>query len=296
MNKYIFIIAFLILIPQTTGAINFNYQLSQSSEAYQIKIFFEDNQDNFNTIEGEIKFSTPNINQAKILNTNSIIDFWIDQPAINNNILIFSGMTPGGIENERGELLTIELDKKISFSEIKITESNGSYYLNDGKGTAVNFSGTEQIITKEQAERLTEDIIDIYPPENFSPKIVSDPEIFSGQSFLVFDTKDKGSGIAYFRVAETKKIKRDKNNLISPARESQWKITTSPYILKDQKLSSYILVEAIDQVGNRRLAIIYPQTKAVNNTKYYFSAIIILFLLILGVVKQKIKCQKSKQK
>lgn len=288
----------LLIVPNISWAFDFDYQVSKKNQTYLLQIFFIDNHETFNTIEGEITIKNLNLKNANISTTNSVIDFWVDKPMISNNKISFSGITPGGIAQETGEILSVNFQALENLSEIIIETAQGAYFLNDGLGTINNFTQNSRTITLPESDSEAPGINDLYPPENFYPKVFSDPDIYNGQYILVFDTKDKGSGIDYYQVAETKRITRDSNGKISPLRNSQWKKAESPYILHDQKLSSYVLIEAVDKAGNKRLAIIYPQTKPLDNTKYYFSVIIIVLILISTLIiwKLKTKCSRQKQK
>ncbi len=301
MKKIYFLMIFvftLLIIPNISWAFDFDYQVSKKNQTYLLQIFFIDNHETFNTIEGEITIKNLNLKNANISTTNSVIDFWVDKPMISNNKISFSGITPGGIAQETGEILSVNFQALENLSEIIIETAQGAYFLNDGLGTINNFTQNSRTITLPESDSEEPEINDLYPPENFYPKVFSDPDIYNGQYILVFDTKDKGSGIDYYQVAETKRITRDSNGKISPLRNSQWKKAESPYILHDQKLSSYVLIEAVDKAGNKRLAIIYPQTKPLDNTKYYFSVIIIVLILISTLIiwKLKTKCSRQKQK
>lgn len=301
MKKIYFLMIFvftLLIIPNISWAFDFDYQVSKKNQTYLLQIFFIDNHETFNTIEGEITIKNLNLKNANISTTNSVIDFWVDKPMISNNKISFSGITPGGIAQETGEILSVNFQALENLSEIIIETAQGAYFLNDGLGTINNFTQNSRTITLPESDSEAPEINDLYPPENFYPKVFSDPDIYNGQYILVFDTKDKGSGIDYYQVAETKRITRDSNGKISPLRNSQWKKAESPYILHDQKLSSYVLIEAVDKAGNKRLAIIYPQTKPLDNTKYYFSVIIIVLILISTLIiwKLKTKCSRQKQK
>jgi competence protein ComGC len=299
-KTYLLIITILtiLIIPNISWAFDFDYQINKKNQSYLLQILFTNNHSTFNALEGEIKIKNLDLINPTISTANSIIDFWVDKPIISSNTITFSGITPGGITQETGEILSINLQPINNLSEIIIESAQGTYFLNDGQGTASDFTQNTKTLTLPEIESEVPEIKDLYPPENFYPKVFSDPDIYNGQYILVFETKDKGSGIDYYQVAETKKITRDSTGKISPIRNSQWKKAESPYILKDQKLSSYILVEAIDKVGNKRLAIIYPQTKPLDNTKYYFSVIIIVLIIISSLIiwKLKTKCSRQKQK
>jgi hypothetical protein len=81
---------------------------------------------------------------------------------------------------------------------------------------------------------------DTEPPEDFTPIIASDPNIFEGKHFLVFVAQDKGSGIDRYELSE------DGGNSFSPAH--------SPFLLQNQSLDTKIIIKAIDASGNEKIA------------------------------------------
>jgi len=72
----------------------------------------------------------------------------------------------------------------------------------------------------------------------------------------------------------------------------------SPYLLKDQKLKSFIYVKAVDKAGNERIATLAPRypLKWYEKWENWIIIIIVTFILYLlwKVIKSKIKYQKSK--
>ncbi|OGH83817.1 MAG: hypothetical protein A2261_03705 [Candidatus Magasanikbacteria bacterium RIFOXYA2_FULL_44_8] len=107
--------------------------------------------------------------------------------------------------------------------------------------------------------------IDVDAPESFKPEIAQDPNIFGGKWFLAFATQDKGSGIDHYEIREDlgfriknlggiiKKFLIPKSYLLN-----SWQEVESPYVLKDQKLKSWVYIKAIDKAGNERIEVI-PQ-------------------------------------
>ena len=92
-------------------------------------------------------------------------------------------------------------------------------------------------------------IVDKESPESFVPEIAIDTFLFDKKWFLVFTTQDKGSGIDYYEVKETR---WSIINIIS-----KWNYAESPYILKDQQLKSCIFVKAFDKAGNEKVVMIH---------------------------------------
>jgi hypothetical protein len=70
---------------------------------------------------------------------------------------------------------------------------------------------------------------------------------------LVFSTQDKGSGIDYYEVKEESQF------LLFRLLPSKWHRAESPYLLRDQSLSSRIYVKAVDRAGNKQFAELLPK-------------------------------------
>ena len=109
-------------------------------------------------------------------------------------------------------------------------------------------------------------MIDTLPPEPFEITIGQNPSIFAGQYFLTFAAVDKTSGIDHFEILETRKGK------------GKWERGESPYLLKDQSLTSIIKVKAVDKAGNERIAEIVPP---LNPFPYRTRILVLIGMLIL---------------
>jgi hypothetical protein len=209
---------------------------------------------------------------------------------------MFSGIVPGGYNDSQGLIFSITfLAKKEGSGTI---EFNGVKALrNDGKGTEVplTISNFQFSISNLPAgepvpqEVTTPKTEDRNPPEEFTPQVAADPAIFEGKWFLVFATQDKGSGIDHYEVLESRNQKIENRN---------WRTVESPYLLKDQKLKSFIYVKAVDKAGNERIATLAPRypLKWYEKWENWIIIIIVTFIsyLLWKVIKSKIKYQKSK--
>jgi hypothetical protein len=98
-----------------------------------------------------------------------------------------------------------------------------------------------QLQKDEWQEELEKDKI---PPEDFKPEIVK----INNKYYLAFSTKDKNSGIDHYDVLEKPQAKSLLKSIIA-----KWVKTNSPYLLKNQSLSSNIEVRAVDKAGNERI-------------------------------------------
>ena len=120
---------------------------------------------------------------------------------------------------------------------------------------------------------LVEMKADTEPPEDFTPAIVNDPNVFDGKYFLVFATQDKGTGVDHYEV-----------------REGRWgwfREAESPYLLKQQKISRDVYVKAVDSAGNERIAVIPARVHSAWWEGYELFAILVVVILIACAYKRR---------
>lgn len=242
-----------------------NEYYTQETFIIDVRIDVEHNE-SINAIEAYFKF--PNdILEAKDFSTGNSILTFIEEPKIDQGkgLISFVGIIPGGyggrIPGDPGKsnLLGRIIFQAISSGSAKITfEDNSQTLLSDGKGTSAKLT-TKGVIIEVQSpvevqpqkdewqEELEKDKIS---PEDFKPEIIK----IDDKYYLAFTAKDKDSGIAYYVIRETRRkisLKRET--------DAKWVEAESPYVLKDQKLRSYIYVKAIDKAGNERIVVVEPR-------------------------------------
>ncbi len=124
---------------------------------------------------------------------------------------------------------------------------------------------------------------DNIPPEPFTPEIYRDPTF--NKWFLRFNARDNQSGIDHYEVLERKEF-----NLFGLKFNglSSWIKTESPYLLKDQKLKSYIYVKAFDRANNERISVLVPQVAPAWYENYLIWFIIIILVIISYFVRKNI--------
>lgn len=209
---------------------------------------------------------------------NSIVNFWVEKPSIEDNKIIFSGIIPSGftetlnpLNQEKSPGLITQLifqGNKEGSGEIKIIPE---LYSNDGLATLVESAEFSiKISIDDIVANKAYNWNDKFLPEDFSPIIESDPLIFEGQYFLVFSAIDKGSGIDHYEVREG---------------GGKWVIAESPYLLSDQNLFSDIFVRAVDKAGNTRTVKIPAKNvkseKPVPKTQVFLAFFIAIIIIIL---------------
>ena len=270
-----------------------------TDQQFQVDLILNTEGEQINAVEGKIVFPEDLLEVKEIRDGNSIINFWIERPWILRQTdakperktdadIVFSGIVPGGYNGSQGLILSIIfLAKKGGSGLIEI--QNAKTLLNDGKGTEAQLKifNFQFSIFKESPISQTPilEIQDTEPPEDFQSEISRDPAIFDGKWFLVFATQDKGSGVDHYEIRETKRK-------IEHETEANWVIAESPYLLKDQKLQSYIYVKAVDKAGNERIIIVPPRNPLKWYEKFENWVIIILLAVLVFYILRKILWQK----
>ncbi len=247
-----------------------------------IPIYVDTEGESVNAFEVKIKFSD-NLIFRDFQEANSIINFWVEKPIIQNNTLQFSGVSIGGYVGRKGLLTNLIFETKGENALIEILPSS-KVLLNDGFGTEAKLKGERKFL---EIKKLTsqEFIEDKFPPESFQIYLSKNKEMFENKYFVIFNTTDKQSGIAYYEVAE-------KQSFIKPnLKDLNFEKAESPYILKDQTLRSYIFVKAVDKVGNERIEYLKPK-KLLSFDEIFnilIFGIIIFFLIKLIYKKWRLK-------
>lgn len=284
------IIYFLFSIPPALAAeIFFKVESPEIAinQLFKVSLMLDTQEQTINAVEGEVTFSNNLIELIDIIDSDSIINLWVEQPSYqcqDSCQLSFSGISPGGFEGvlspyykgyRPGKIIDLVFRaKKIGIGTIET--KNARALLNDGYGTRakltlkpLTYSIQEFVVVPPYIP-----VIDTLPPEPFEPTISRDPLIFNGQYFLVFITYDKDSGIDHYEVREG----------IKP-----FIISESPYLLKYQKLDRKITVKAVDKAGNERVVTLPPLKPRVWYEKYWKLVIITVLVLLAIIIWQKFK-------
>jgi len=212
-----------------------------------------------NAVEGEIRIPE-GMEVKEISDGSSVVSHWVEFPELKGNSIKFSGIIPGGFADEEGKVLSVIIIPRDYGSHI-ISFVQAVVYKHDGKGTPVEISNqtVEALVTRETEEgqeivpERPVDVVDSFPPENFTIAIVK----IAGAWHAVFDTQDKGSGLSHYLLAE---VSADEViNTPTPVPTKLWRAVKSPVRLKDQSLNKNIYVTAVDNRNNVRTENIIPR-------------------------------------
>ena len=259
--------------------VNSNDSKIGANQEFTIVVAIDTQDQSINAMEGNVIFPSDLLEIKKIQDGNSIINFWIERTAANQSgVIHFSGIIPGGYQNENGFIFSIVFKAgKIGDGSIKINEANA--LLNDGTGKAADlrispfhFSVLE--LDKDASSRPPPVDIekDAVLPEEFNPEISSSADLFDGKWFLVFATQDKGSGIDYYQVRE--------------GVFGNFHTVLSPYLLQNQNLDKVIFVKAVDRSNNERIETVYPPNWRPWYKNYWIFVIIIIGVMFIIIIRK----------
>jgi len=226
-----------------------------------------------NGIEGSVSFPD-NISFVRAEEGNSIVNLWVEKPALSDGSVKFSGIIPNGFsgvidpfnpDNKLPGLIIRLIFETKKEGDCNISISKAITTLNDGLGTIDNITPSSakisiQNISNPYIYKTSNDVA----PE-LSASVVRDPNIENNKYVLIFDAKDKQTGIKEVLIKEGSR---------------PWKKIESPYLLEDQSRHSIITVQATNYSGSS----IAINIDALPYKLISFINIIILIFILVGLL------------
>lgn len=250
-------------------------------QVFEVGVFVNTQNENANAFEGSISFPEDMLTLREVRDGNSIISLWVKKPSFENeskNTIFYSGVVPGGFNGRRGYLFSLIFESNTT-GTIHINSLNEQILRNDGKGSAVVIEKAPLVFSSIMTSSTEGTFFaphDVTPPESFTGMITSDPLIFDGKNFLVFNTEDKSSGMWGYEIAE---FRHHVWQGSIDQKKLAWISAESPYLLKDQERKSFVYIKAIDYAGNERIIMISP-SNVVWYEKYFIWCILSLLLCV----------------
>jgi hypothetical protein len=175
----------------------------------------------------------------------SIISFWIQQPAYDGEVFSLEGIVPGGINIKHGHISRLYFEV-ISEGQGPITVARARVLAHDGMGTQIETTthGIHLAVLSGTQAGTPRSFVDDEKPEPFILEVITDPDVHDGAPSLLFQAHDKLSGVRYYKVRE---------GLFGPFIDAE-----SPYVLVHTPGKKQIVVRAYDDAGNYTDAILYP--------------------------------------
>jgi len=253
-----------------------------------------------NAAEVNLSYPKDQLEAVAASDGDSIFSLWVKSPTIYSDygLVSFVGGLPGGYCGRvagdsalSNKLATIYFrfptSTALASSSIpqpaQLTFLSGTKALvNDGAGTLASLTTGGATYTRllkgkyvslDTWQKAIEN--DTTSPDPFIVGIYRNSSLFDNNWFAVFSTVDKQTGIDHYEVAEV-----SSQNSSVPQSQWNWFRAVSPYLIKDQKLTSLIAVRAIDRAGNIRVEHYLP----VQSPQREKQIAIIPFIAIIGIV------------
>ncbi len=276
---YVLIGAVCALIPSSLRAAQLSLDTDPEHgirDTFYVPVRLDTQGECVNTVSLRIAYDPAKLSVHDIALGESIVTLWTVPPTIEReesgrekgSIALEGGM-PGGycgrIEGDPGQtniiarLVVASASPALDVapaSTSMVIEPGAVVLRHDGSGLPVPLSvrGVDLTLvasTGTPANPWLSDVqADTIAPELFDITLVRGPSEGSNQHYIAFMTVDKQSGVDHYEVLETDP---DRFGFLTwVPHEAHWVRATSPYVLRDQKLHSKILVRALDKRGNDR--------------------------------------------
>ncbi len=198
--------------------------------------------DKVNTLSGVIDIPQ-DVSVGQVYTGSSALVMWIDQPTSGNKI-IFSGMTPGGIQ---GDLNLFSFAYKPKIEGVYVINARDLVaYKDDGFATPVTVNVSPFTIDTSSPIKDIENA-DMDAPEPFDLIFGKDKNAYEGKLFLTFAAQDKKTGIRNYEVATV---------WFGIPDGADWEQVDSPFVPSFQEKLKKIYIKAVDRVGNERIQVI----------------------------------------
>ncbi len=244
-RRYFFFLIFFLIATRAQAA-EFSLAAGEPDQNGARKVALEiSTTEPINALQGSIVIGK-GAEMADVSDAGSIVSFWIERPHFTEGKLSFAGIIPGGFS---GKATLFNFTYTGDPKKIILDPKSLQALLHDGQGTPSAITiGPLAAITGARGVQKE----DTLPPEDFTPVISSDPDIYEGRTFVSFVARDQGSGVAHYEVAESEqKLSVDDSSLL-------WRAAESPAVLEGKGGSGYVYVRAIDGAGNIRTVVVPP--------------------------------------
>lgn len=253
-------------IPSSVYGAQFRFEPEKLSvpqaSPFTVTLTVNSEEQSLNAVDGTLLIAEEFGDNITVTDSGSVVTYWVTRPEwdAKTRSVKFSGALPGGYEGKAGILFSVIIPTyKGNHLEQALSLVDAHSYLNDGLGTPAKIAvksfsigeGSSSVDPEIQSQLFVDESKpDNIPPEIFSPQVAQDERVYDGNWFINFATTDKQSGIDHYEVQESQDGRID---------SGKWKTATSPYLLEDQDLHSFIFVLAIDRQGNERIIKVFPR-------------------------------------
>ena len=272
------VFVFIFFINYKVEASNLSFKSASETysigEQFYVDVYLDTEGKIINGFEGSINFPTDFISFVRAEEGKSMISLWVEKPNLKGNTITFSGIIPNGFA---GVIDPFNLEKKLPGLMVRLifqTKKDGSFVisssnsyatLNDGLGTIDNILSSQiSLLIKNVFNTIILETKNDVTPE-LSAYVTQDPNLYDNRYVIIFEAKDKGTGI--------------KNVLIKEG-NGEWKEATSPYLLEDQTRHSIITIQAINYSGSG----VSINIDALPYSKFLFKNVLVFVFVLIFVL------------
>lgn len=219
--KKIFLITVLFLAPFFVEASTARFEL----DTLGVKI---------NAVEGTLVLPE-GLDVEDVQIGGSSILIWLEQPKVNDRLVAFSGIIPGGLSGKINILSLVGEFDGSELLEVRFTNIRALNALGDGGEVIVR---PRLILVSSTAE-------DTESPVSLDLAIARSKEVFDNKYFVSFLAQDKGVGVSHYEFAY---------KIFGEPKAEEWVRVESPYQLSTKSLFGRIYIKSVDSSGNERVA------------------------------------------
>ncbi len=258
MKKIIFFVfMFLCSVSYTYAASVSLYAKNkevQNNEQVKLQVLLEDLAEPVNSFEVSVSFPEELLVFKGYDTNQSITNYWITQPHLEDGMIKFSAIIPGGIlgvyDPNNSTLTKLNLVNLIFQSKnpgnANISIQDSVLLKNDGLGTSIthnrnSFSVKINTANKPQ-DSSTEDKT---PPTPFVIDVIPASVEAKTPMMITFDTSDAESGVSSYKILNNHK----------------WEEVQSPYPVQGKLFGHYVKIRAYDGAGNFIESSVYIEAK-----------------------------------
>jgi hypothetical protein len=290
MKKIFILLIFILFVINFENKVEASSLLFKSSninpslgEQFYVDLLIDVDGKSINGIQSSLSFDNNHLKLIRVEDSKSMVNLWVEKPREEFGIINFSGLMTNGFDGVidpfdttyrlPGHILKLIFEPVLSGeTDIKINDS--SLTINDGFGTFVKASSTNlNIKISEFIKKVSIESEHSIP--NIEYFVVEDDNLYDGKNVIIFEVKDEGSGIREVLIKEGYR---------------KWKNAESPYLIKNQNMTSTIKIKAINLMGEYFEVSIEPM-----NSKNYLTVILFIsiILVIFIVIYRKIYGNKK---
>lgn len=192
----IFYFLFSIISHAAGGSVSFQTAVTKLAPGSEFKVAVLISSDEpVNAFDFKINFSTALVDFLGFENDGSIVNLWPSRGIQADGTIVLAGGIIKPFSGQAGQIVNLLFRAKQD-GNFNITLSSGSFYLADGKGTAVKPTANSLIVNfMPGGEKTTiAPSMDQTPP-NLNVQIVTEP--LQKQPLIIFNSTDSQSGVNF---------------------------------------------------------------------------------------------------